>query len=219
MRSLPLSLTQELEAEVASMGHLIKIVLYDETTQTDVPLYFTDKDMDVVYDAGEGAKTWLSRGIEFGDGQQGLTPKVDNMSFEIDNTTLEFSAYVMSYETRGKECTIYRAAFNSSLQVLGSAVLFPGIMDRIEVDHKRARFDVINSFIRWNTLTPRRRHAASCFWTFKDTQTCRYAGTTYTDCEKTWDDCTTRGNTPNFGGFRWIQSISAEDKDIQWGYK
>lgn len=216
MRSLPLALTQELEAEVHFIGHLIRIVLFDVATQTDVPLYFTDRDMDIVYDAGEGAKTWLSRGIEFGDGQQSLTPKVDSISFEIDNTGLEFSYYVMSHETRGKECTIYKAALNASLQVLGAAVLFPGILDKVEVDSKRARFDVLNSFIRWNTPTPRRRHAASCFWTFKDTQTCRYTGS-LTNCDKSWDNCILRMNTINFGGFRFMQSLSAGNKEIKWG--
>ena len=214
MRSLPISLTQELSKEVASIGHLIKIVLFNPVTHTDIALYYTDKDFDVFYDDGTGVHTYLSRGIEFDGGQQNLTPKVDSISFTIDNVALEFSSYVMNYDTRGRECTIYRAAFNDQLQVLGAAPLFPGVLDRVSIEPQKATFDVLNFLIRWNTLTPRRKHIATCPWTFKDSVTCRYVGA-LTTCDKSWDACVTRANTVNFGGFRWLTGL--QDRRIMWG--
>lgn len=216
MRTLPAALTNEIAKEIHSIGHLIKIVLYNTATQQDVPLYFADKDMNVVCDLGDGsgAHTFLSRGVEFDGGTQSLTPKVDNVSFSIDNTALEFSSYVMNYETRGRDCVIYRAAFDPYLQVIGAAILFQGILDRVEVDHERSRFDVANSFIRWNQPTPRRKHAAKCFWVYKDTGTCRYTGSE-PPCDKSWDECAARLNTRNYGGHRWAEDL--ENRDIQWG--
>lgn len=213
MRSLPLALANEISAEVCSIGHLIKIVLFDTSTHQDVPLYFTDKDMDVVWNPGDGDKTWLSRGIEFSDGQQSLSPKVDSITFEIDNTSLSMSSYVMNYETRGKECTIYRAAFDQYLQVLGATVLFPGILDSVELDNKRARISVANSFVRWNQPTPRRKHAIRCFWSFKGSE-CGYSGG-LTSCDKSWDACIERARTASYGGFRFIDDASG--RQVTWG--
>ncbi len=51
MKSLPLALSQEVGKEFSSLGHLI--VLNLQTT-----LYYTDKDMDIVYNG----HTYLSRG-------------------------------------------------------------------------------------------------------------------------------------------------------------
>ena len=216
MRSLPSILTSEIAKEVFSIGHLIKIVLYDTATQTDVPLYYTDKEMDVVCDLGDGTgeHTWLSRGIEFSDGQQSLSPKVDSITFEMDNVALEMSSYVQNYETRGKACTIYRAAFDSYLQVIGVAILFPGILDRVEIDQQRARFEVLSTFARWNMRTPRRKHAAQCFWSFKSSE-CGYTTGAYTSCDKPWDACVDRARTVSFGGFRWTKDI--EEKKVFWG--
>lgn len=215
MRTLPTALTAEIAKEVYSIGHLIRMTLYNPTTQQDLLLYYTNKDMDVVYDNGTGLATYLSRGIEFTGGQQGLTPKVDNVSFSINNTALEFSSYVMSYDTRGRDCVIYRAAFDEYLQVIGVATLFVGVLDRVEVNQQRATFDVTSTFVRWGTQTPRRKHSSSCWWTFKDTDTCRYSGSTYTDCDKSYDACTARANTINFGGMRWIDDL--QNKQTRWG--
>jgi len=217
MRSLPPELLSEISKEAFSIGHLIKITLYNVATQTDVPIYLTDKDMDVHYDLGDGAgvKQYLSRGIEFEGGQQSLSSKVDSIAFEVDNVSLEFSSYVMNYETRGKGCIIYRAAFDDSLQVIGHTVLFPGILDRVEIEYGRARFEVLNSFVAWAMLTPRRHHSATCPWTFKGTN-CGYAGA-LTSCDKSWTQCTERARTADFGGFRWIQSLESGDKQITWG--
>jgi len=167
-------------------------------------------EMNIVY----SGNTYYSRGIEFDAAQYSLLPKVDNLTFEIDNVGLEISALVMNQETRGKQCIIYRAAFDDDLQVIGIAPLFIGYLDKIEIDHQRGRFEVYNQFIKWNTLTPRRKHSATCHWVFKDTETCRYAGG-QTWCDHSWDRCVALANTQYFSGDRWLPSLV--DGNIKWG--
>lgn len=173
---------------------------------------YTDIDMDVVYNGN----TYYSRGIEFDAAQYSLLPKVDNLTFEIDNVGLEMSALVMNTETRGKQCIIYRVAFDDYLQVIGITSLFIGYLDKIEINHQRGRFEVYNQFIKWHTPTPRRTYAATCDWIFKDTNTCRYSGSSFTNCDKSWDACVARSNTQYFGNFRWLPSFS-DAPSVKWG--
>lgn len=209
MRTLPVQLASEIAKEAFSIGHLVKI-------DFNTPAYLTDKDMDVVYDNGDGtgAHTYLARGISFNEAQYSLLPKVDSISFSVDNVSLEFSSYVMNQDTRGKQCTIYRAAFDESLQVIGSVVLFPGYLDRVEIDQQRCTFEISNQFIKWSMPSPRRLHGVTCPWTFKDPATCKYSGG-LTTCDKSWTQCIARTNTPNNGSFRWLPELA--DKKVFFG--
>lgn len=207
MRSLPVEFEQELALEYHSTGHLIEIDLGSI-------YYFTDKDMDVYHDSGAGVNSYLARGISFDGVQYSLLPKVDSLSFEVDNVSLEFSALVMNNETRGKSCVIYKAALDKNLKVIGTGLLFKGSLDRVDVDQQRARFEVMNDFLRWNIPTPGRKHNANCPWTFKDTDTCRYVGGG-TWCDKSWDRCTALNNTINNGSFRWLPTL--KEKQVYWG--
>lgn len=204
MRALPQVLTEGFEKSFTRIVHLIEIMF-------DTTRYYTDCDMDIHHNGN----IYVSRSIEFDEAKYSLLPKVDNITFEIDNVGLEFSQIVMSQEIRAKDCVIYRAAIGDNLSVIGTTPLFMGYTDRVELDALRARFDIVNDFIKWNTKTPRRTHSSACTWTFKDPDTCRYTGG-QTLCDKSWDDCVTRGNTVNFGGFRWIPALEG-GQDIYWG--
>lgn len=205
MRTLPTALTDEINKEFFRKVHLVEIAF-------STPVYYTDADMDIIYNG----HIYLSKSIRFDETKYSLLPRADSISFTIDNTSLEFSAIVMSEETRAKDCVVYSAAVDEYLTVLGSVAIFVGYLDRVEIDNKEARFDVFNSFIKWNTPTPRRTHVVTCPWTFKDTTTCRYVGAE-TTCDKSWDDCNTvKLNHPNFGGYRWL-TILEGGKQIYWG--
>lgn len=223
MRTLPQELVDELQLEFSRLGHLIEFVL--DPADANNNYYYTDMDGDVVWDSGKGfgTRSYLTRGITFDNAQYSLLPKVDNISFEIDNVSLELSAMVMNNETRGKQCNIYRVAFGHSVHlanknpygIIGATPLFLGYLDRVEINKQKARFDVFNHFIRWNVPTPRRKHASNCFWTFKGAE-CGYAGAGAW-CDKSWDACVTLANTPAFGGFRWMQSLTSGDRQVLWG--
>lgn len=222
MRNLPQELLTELTVEFSRIGHLVEIVL--NTGNPALNLYYADVDGDVVWDSGQGfgVRTYLSRGIAFDKAQYSLLPKVDNLSFEIDNVQLEVSAAVMNNETRGKQCNIWRAAFGHAAHsanknpygVIGATPLFIGYLDRTEITNQRASFTVLNHFQKWNMPTPRRRHSAKCPWTFKDADTCKYGGIE-SWCDHSYDRCLALNNALNFGGFRWLPSLV--DREIRWG--
>lgn len=100
------------------------------------------------------------------------------------------------------------------MNVLGKALLFLGYCDQVDLDVQQAKIEIYNHMIKWKTLTPRRLHAPSCEWTFKDTVTCRYAGAE-TWCDHSWERCLALTNSINFGGFRWLPFL--QDKKIYWG--
>lgn len=205
MRFLPTDLIGiELAKEVNCLRHLFKLAFTSGIAR------YTDADIDVRY----GGEWWFSRGIEFDAAKYSLSSKVDSIQFSIDNVERELSGIIMSEETRGKECTIYRVALDKNMQVIGEAViLFLGYLDAIEIDNQRARFEVYNHFIRWKMMTPRRFHQATCMWTFKSTY-CGYSdGETW--CDHSWERCVALGRKLNFGGFRWLPSLIG--KQIWWG--
>lgn len=206
MRTLPSDLAAEISKESWFLAHLVEITLDSYTYR------YCDIDMDIWHEGNQ----YLARGIEFDAANLSLLPKVDSITFEIDNVALEISSMVMNNEVRGKRCVIYRAAVDrQSLQPIGTATLFVGFLDEVEIDHQRGRFTVFNQFIKWKTPTPRRIHSATCPWTFKGAE-CGYSGSE-TWCDHSWDRCSTLGNTPSFGGFRWLPAL--QDKEISWGKK
>lgn len=206
MRTLPTDFITEIQKESLTIVHLVEITLSG-------PVYhrYTDLDEDVFLDGNQ----YYSRGLSFNGINMGITPQVDNVNFEIDNVDLTISAIVLTSDTRGKSCVIRKAAIDGNLQVIGAVTVFVGYLDRIEIDNQRGRFDVVNSFIKWQTSTPRRTHSATCPWTFKGTR-CAYAGVE-TWCDQSWDRCVTLVNTPQFGGFPYLPSL--QDKEISWGKK
>jgi lambda family phage minor tail protein L len=59
----------------------------------------------------------------------------------------------------------------------------------------------LESLIDLGAQLPRRRFTTnSCYWTFRDPETCGYTGTE-TTCGKTLEDCVLRNNQRYFGGF------------------
>ncbi len=202
MKSLPAELSTELAKEYHFQRHLFQLTLASTYR-------YTDADIDIYY----SGQWWYSRGIEFDAAKLSASPRVDSLSFEIDKVDKTFSAIVLAEETRGKECTIWRAALDKNMAVLGVSKLFVGYLDSIEIDNKRARISVYNHFIRWKMLTPRRLHSATCPWTFKSTY-CAYAGAE-TWCDHSWERCVALTNKLNFGGFRWLPYLV--DKQIWWG--
>lgn len=202
MKGLPYELAVELAKEYHHQRHLFKLSFVS-------PLYFTDADIDIYYDS----RWWYSRGIEFDAVKLSASPRIDNISFAIDNVDKTFTNIVLEQETRGKECIIYRIALDRNMNVIGSTILFLGYLDAIEIDKRRARFQVYNHFIRWKMLTPRRFHSATCQWTFKSTY-CGYGGGE-TWCDHSWERCVALGQKLNFSGFRWLPFLV--EKQIWWG--
>jgi hypothetical protein len=202
MRSLPADLTTELAKEYNSLKQLVEISFLGGTVR------LTDADRDIFYDSF----WWISYGLTLDPAQYFSTPKVDSISFEVANVNRMMSNIILTEETRGRSCIVYRVALDNNLHVIGAASpSFVGYLDAIDLDSNRIRFDVYNHFVRWEMKTPKRIHQALCRRTYGDTR-CGVSGSW---CDHTWDRCVVLGNSLNFGGFRWIAAL--KDKEIWWG--
>ncbi|TAN40800.1 MAG: DUF2163 domain-containing protein [Nitrospirae bacterium] len=203
MRSIPTALSVELLKDANFLCHLIEL-------NFSTPLYFTDLDVDVYHNGHQ----YMARGMELANVSTSMSMEVDNTSFVIDNVSRDISTTILNEEVRGKRCTIRLAALTDHASVIGEMVKFAGIIDSFpNMDEKKVPLEIYSPFVFWKRKTPRRIHQATCPWIFKDSETCRYAGTSA--CDLSWDNCATLNNTINFGGFRWI--LSLQNKQIWWG--
>ena len=107
MRSVPTALNTELLKGANFLCHLVEMYLSST-------VYFTDLDIDVFYNDQQ----YLSRGLSFDGAAYSLSPQIDKISFQIDNVGLEFSAFVLNQEVRGKRCTIRLAAMRGKDEVI-----------------------------------------------------------------------------------------------------
>jgi len=186
------------------------------------PLRITNCDIDVyIEDLVDGVptmRTYLATGMDFGATEFSISPTADKVSCEIDNTDLAMSTLVMANATdiRGQDVLLRLAFLDSNVQVIGTLIMFAGLVDTIRITKVAATFSFYNHLILWKKRVPRRKHTAQCPYTFKDADTCAYGGA-QTVCDKSWDQCLSYGNTPNFGGFREVNSLV--DKQITWGFQ
>lgn len=64
----------------------------------------------------------------------------------------------------------------------------------------------LNAVVDFDIRVPRRRFTPySCYWRYKDPETCGYAGE-LTECKKSLEACDAHGNSFRFGGFPGIPS-------------
>lgn len=207
MRTLPTNILQELAGGETQANYLVYLLdLFLSSGQVRL----TNADVDIFH---EGA-WYRSRGLDFGAAEYSIGLASDSVDVEIDNTDLLVSQWVQLQEIRGRRYLHRLAVLDAQAQVMGTMVLFDGLIDSASVSRKRGRIKIHNLMIFWQRRIPRRDHSATCPWTFKAADTCRYVGG-LTSCDKSWEQCGARGNTINFGGFRWLPSL--QDRQIWWG--
>lgn len=206
MRTLPQNLLSELEGGTDNINYLVYLL----DIETPIPGYITNADQCVYYED----KIYQPGGFDLGRTEYSISPIVDKISCEMDNANRTLSSTVLIMEVRGRRFLVRLAALNQNMAVIGTVILFDGIIDSIRVNKKSVKFDIYNHMILWKKLIPRRTHQSTCTWVFKDIATCKYIGQA-TTCDKSYDQCLSYGNDLNFGGFRWLPSVS--NKDIWWG--
>lgn len=79
-------------------------------------------------------------------------------------------------------------------------------------DENTLKITITNELVLWNKK-PLRIQMSSCPWVFKGPE-CAYSGGEST-CDQTYERCRFLGNTANFGGDRFINSMM--QKEIWWG--
>lgn len=206
MRTLPSSLITELTGGVNEANFLVYLIDIELAT----PKYLTNADQKIYYES----KTYEPRGMDFGSVEYSISPTVDKVNVDIDNTDETFSQLLQTTEMRGKRFLMQIAALDQNMAVIGTVIHFDGILDQINAKKKNFKIDIYNHMILWKKKVPRRTHQASCTWTFKDAVTCKYAGAQAT-CDKSYDQCLSYGNSINYGGFRFLPSLAT--KQIWWG--
>lgn len=206
MRTLPTALIEELN----KVAENVSFITYLLSLDTNPPVNIVKADVSVYYDN----KIFESKGIDFGAFESSISSQVDKLSVDIDNVDLVMSALIMGSEIRGKSATLKLVALDTNMVVIGESLLFSGIIDSAKANKRTASFELLNHMILWKKKIPRRTSSVTCPWSFKDPDTCRYVGA-FTTCDKSWDNCTQRSNTINFGGHPYIASLV--DKSIWWG--
>ncbi len=205
MLTLPIEVLNELQATAAFIVLLVDMDLQPEGSL----VHYTSLDDDVWY---EGIK-YEPIPLSISDLNISAGQSVDDVTLSIDNVSLLPAALFLNNDLRGKPVDIWICPLDGLGKPLGRVNLFSGFISRVEIRDKVARITVASEMVRWREPVLR-RHSSTCPWRFKDSHTCKYAGTE-TWCDKTWERCVALGNTIHFGGFRYLPSI--QEKQIWWG--
>jgi phage-related protein len=212
VRTLPDIVLREVVKNAQFERQFYKIVL--STTHT---LRWTDADKDI-YWAGFW---WNSHGVKFNQITKGKSGEADSMTMTVNNIDRSFSTLALASDIRGSAFTLYKAWLDSNMDVIGFAteaaapILFPGVLDQMEINQLEARITVLSEGIKNKIKTPRRNFSPNCQWVFKGTY-CAYAGAE-TWCDHTRSRCLTLVNTDNYGGFQWLPEL--ETRQFYWGTK
>ena len=106
MKSPPIELLSSLMKDYSRICFLIEMSL-------DSTLRYTSNDIDLWY----GGNRYYSRGITFSGAEYSMSPQVDRISIDLDNTDNTFTATVLNQEVRGRQCSIKLASLRSSFLI------------------------------------------------------------------------------------------------------
>lgn len=195
-------------------------VQWGRVTQT---FNMVDANHDVVF----GGTHYLKFPVKVSELQVLSDGTVVNSKLSVANVSREIMFYVESEGgLRGRAVrvlTVFEAHLDDAYvwHPDGSLEVYPnGNPRNPEEDFTAERF-VIDGYVANETtveftllpavdltiMLPRRRFTkGSCYWIFKDPETCGYDGD-HTVCGKTLEDCRERGNLERFGGFPGIVNV------------
>jgi len=139
---------------------------------------------------------------------------VDQATISIDNNDDALTSDFVGNDVQGEAIQISVVFLDSTNQIINAPVtLFVGELDEWNLSEGVLEINITNQFSQWNKITFS-QYQSSCRWkVFKGTE-CGYSGGD-TTCNRSYADCSSKSNTANFGGFRWLPSI--ENRAIHWG--
>jgi hypothetical protein len=157
-------------------------------------------------------ETFTPIAFKFGDISGSATLAVESIDIEIDDTSKTLAAIVLNEDIRNKWAILSVGAIDSEYVVHVQEFL-RGIIGGWQLyDENTLKITITNELVLWNKK-PLRIQMSSCPWVFKGTE-CAYSGEEST-CDQTYERCRFLGNTANFGGDRFINSLM--QKEIWWG--
>lgn len=216
---LPNLFVQETAKEVqCQLLHLIVVSGIKNATSTEDDLYLVDSNFDVTY-AGNLYKSFP---LQFSGANISTDGTIDKASITVSNVSRVLMPLIEEYDGLSgcsvSVITVYEKFldFVYTYAVDGTLTIEPNagkdaaanIRDEYIIDSYSANESTVsfqlNAVIDFTIKVPRRRFTPySCYWRYKDADTCGYAGT-LPSCDKSVTDCEAHGNSARYGGFPGI---------------
>ena len=196
-------ITQEVLDALASEEYRPTVLL--QIVTESITLSYTMWDYPIFCNA---CYLYTPRGFKINAIRFGSAAIVDSVSVKIDDVSREVYKSISEPFGQYVGCNVSIAVLDRAGEVLGATDVFAGSVTEWFYSAGSVDLKVSSIFSQWSTTTTS-TFSGSCRWRiFKGTE-CAYAGSELS-CSRTYSQCSTYGNTDNFGGFRWVQSL--EDK-------
>lgn len=205
----------------------------DGVLQTEPDMFLVDSNYDVIYDSQEYTRFPL----KFSGVNVSTDGTIDKASITLSNVSRELMDLIEKYDGLSG-CTVgvttvyekfldevYTYAEDGTLSMVTNPLKdsTAHIRDEYSVDSYVLSESTIsfqlNAIIDFDIRVPRRRFTPfSCYWRFRQAETCGYPTTaipttdipvpdlTLTECKKSLEDCQNHCNSTRFGGFPGIPS-------------
>lgn len=155
-----------------------------------------------------GGHSYYPRGMRFDSIRYGSYTIVDSVNLTVDDVD---RALYAAFAERGSEpfpTNVILVVLNSVGQILGATTIFTGTVSEWNYQPGNMKFKVASVLEQWSRVSTS-LFSGSCRWKiFKGTE-CQYSGPE-SECDRTYSQCDEYGNTSNYGGFRWIQSLEGK---------
>lgn len=171
--------------------------------------FYTECDVPLVYSGDR----YEPRAIKVPRIKQSLTQMSSDCSIQVDNVDLVLSTPFLTNDIKLQETKLYLTVLDSDYHIIETVLIFDGIIDSYKMDDNLIKIKILGEVSIWK-LQSIPEVCMSCPWRlFKGTE-CGYIGSE-TSCDRTYANCLSLSNADNFGGQRWMRSVS--EAKITWG--
>jgi hypothetical protein len=240
MRNVDSTILTKLQENEFRPFHCLQIVIDGVSyryTDCDIPIVMpgdllaTIEDITLVVDQGSQSQALTNQSSSIVPRYEPMTMKFSAIAFStnkiVDKMKVEMPlinnpdllvAFVGG-TPQGSRFILRGVLIDNDYSIVGNdyVQMFEGEIDDWNTDEEKLSIYAVNALTQWDKKTIR-IHSSSCSWkVFKGEDKhspCFYDGNE-TWCDRTYARCQALGNTGNFGGFRWLPSIT--DKEIWWG--
>lgn len=166
------------------------------------PFYWTSWSESISY----GGNTYVPFTVKHGNVSQEVNGKISGTTLIVGNIdeSRTIQNIIENYNVLGNTIVIRQFFFNSLNQLINDPISVSFKIESAVATYGQVSFSLSIGFDFLLAYLPSRTmHQRFCRWrVFKGTE-CKYAGAD-TTCEMLWEDCVSKGNTLNFGGFPGI---------------
>lgn len=155
--------------------------------------------------------TYIGAPLSHGEITKDDNSAVNKLSIELSNVALQISGIIANrgdvINNAPAVLTLVFLDLKAQNIISGyQQVLYSGKCNNLELNYETAKMDIETELGGYELQCPVMKYRTSCqVRRFKDCR-CRYSGTEFTTCDRTWTQCEKRGNTANFRGFPSIPS-------------